>query len=541
MEPNAGNAIEVALSTLVSEVVDEPRLAAELQRARREFFGEGEAPVDGVAMRRFYEWFLLERDSETLGDVPVLLPQYAAAGEVLEESLAGVFHVTGVDAEIATATDLQSGDALELRVPGGALLAGDLVVGRLFEVGVEQWLPSTAAVVFRPGTPLAGSFQRDLARLELGRRLQQAELERLLLRRPDARPIARAAGAVAPLEHLEADLDRLLGDAGGRYSATAISAELARAPRLGAALGPLLDDLAFATSVDLDAAREVLVQMWNAHHPADADAAAAPAAAVEAPTPPGSTLGERLVRTLDEGLGRHADVEGLFAELERMAGLEPGAADDEENPFDRDEQGDPSGAGGDLEALVEEYVWETSAAPPAAATLRAWVGLQQNAPTPRTDLEAVLGQDLMRVLLHVYLAAPPAERAAAVRAAFAALGAFYAWAEESQQLELGSALSDCRGALLDQLDRLAAASVALSTTAAPSRRPGLLEVDALGADGCGLKDDHGRAHWLQLPPATLGLLRVGDLVLGALGGTADRPALAGLAVVLPADARALME
>jgi hypothetical protein len=79
--------------------------------------------------------------------------------------------------------------------------------------------------------------------------------------------------------------------------------------------------------------------------------------------PPGETLGERMVRRLEEGLNKKRDLEGLFAELEAMAGLEPGAADDAENPFDRaGEPGDAAAAAaGNLGPLVEEFLWETGA------------------------------------------------------------------------------------------------------------------------------------------------------------------------------------
>ena len=48
------------------------RLRAELQRARRDFFGEEAAASDQdhAAEHRFAEWFLFERESETLHDGP---------------------------------------------------------------------------------------------------------------------------------------------------------------------------------------------------------------------------------------------------------------------------------------------------------------------------------------------------------------------------------------------------------------------------------------------------------------------------------------
>jgi hypothetical protein len=97
--------------------------------------------------------------------------------------------------------------------------------------------------------------------------------------------------------------------------------------------------------------------------------------------------------------------------------------------------------------------------------------------------------------------------------------------------------------LLDQLDRLQAASDALSTPSTAALRPGVLVVEEVDKRGFGARDDDGNDHWLDAPPSGLANLQRGDLVLGALGPVDDRNRrrLAGLVVVLPADARALME
>lgn len=547
-EDDAGT-VQQAVNALVARLAEEPRLAAELQRAWREFYGE-EGAIGGIgdsAAQRFAEWFALERESDTLGAVPVELPEFATPLLDLDGTTAGVFVVVVAGPTGVEARDLQDDALLELAVPPGSLAVGDLLVGRLFQFGIGRWAPSTAAAVFRPGQELGEAFRRDLERLDLGRRLQQIELEHLLLRRPGQAPSPTAPPAApppvaptapsVPLEHLEADLDRLLAGTDGRHQAAAISERLAAAERPGQVMGPLLDELAFETEIDLDRARELLLEIWNAQH---AEAAAAPLA-----TPPEESLGERLVRTLDEGLAQHRDVEDLFAQLERMAGLEPGAADDEENPFDRD--GDEAAAevaadAGDLDGLVQEYLWETQREDdPSAAPLRLWVQLQANAPLPHRDLEAVTGQDLMRLLLHVYLSAAPPQRAAAVRATFAELERFYGWARSEQELEVGAALQECQGTLLDHLDRLAAAGAQLSGPVDSRQRARFLVVEDVGDDGFGVRDEEGGHHWLAAARATASALRVGDLVLGALAAKGRGVALTGLVVVLPSDARALME
>jgi len=274
-----------------------------------------------------------------------------------------------------------------------------------------------------------------------------------------------------------------------------------------------------------------------------------------AATAPGESLGERLARTLDEGLAQKRDVGDLFAQLERMAGIEPEPEDDDDRDVEADDDealesgrgraddddGEPTG---NLVPLVEEYLWETERAnDPAAGPLRLFARLQQNAAVPHVDLEEITPTDVLRSLLHVYLGAAPAERAAAVRFAFAQLRAFYAWAETTQELQLGGVLDGVQGALLDQLDRLQAAGQALSTPAPASARAGIVTVDEIGSDGFGASDDDGDDHWLLSAPQALAGLCVGDLVLGSLqpARAGARESLAGLVVVLPADARSLIE
>lgn len=559
MSNDDADAAARAMAELAAVAAKDPHLAAEMQRARREFFAAG--PVAAVSLpgaaeaaeQRFREWFLLERESEVLGAVPLTVKGFDDDADRLEDSTAGLWLVQASAGTGVEARDLQDGEVLDLEVPPESLAAGDLVVGRLFPHGAGRWTPSRAAAIFRPGADIAQAFLRDMQRLGLERRLQQIELEHLLLRRPQTKPVPPHVDTPSvPLEHLEADLDALLARTGSEHSATTISQQLAIAVRPGPVMGPLLDELAFDTDVDLDRARALLLAIWNAQHLGE-DGAAADAAPVD--EVPGESLGERLVRTLDEGLAQKRDVAELFAQLERMAGVEPDpeddeVADDEDGADDevveraRPPADEAEAAAGNLAALVEEYLWETDRREdPAAEPLRLFAELQQNAALPPRDLEEITATDVMRLLLHAYLGAAPSERAATVRATFAQLGGFYQWASEVQELDVGQVLAGCQGALLDQLDRLQAAGEGLSTPANGRARPGVLEVEEVGPRGFGVRDDDGGNHWLEVAPATAANLRVGDLVLGALGPATAGQArgFVGLVVVLPADARSLME
>jgi hypothetical protein len=185
-----------------------------------------------------------------------------------------------------------------------------------------------------------------------------------------------------------------------------------------------------------------------------------------------------------------------------------------------------------------------------------WLQLQADSPLPHTDFEFVTAKDLMRLLLYVYLGAAPTDRANAVRSAFAELQRFYAWAASTQEQDFRSVLDECKGPLLDQVERLQEAGMQFSTAATTNARPGILQIEDLGPNGFGVRDDDGENHWLRASPRALASLRVGDLLLGALSpGTlspGSRPAtsqerngagpsLVGLVVVLPADAKSLIE
>jgi hypothetical protein len=615
--------LQSALQALAARAVSDHRLLAELQRARREFFGGDAAPAPVAREQRFLEWFLLERESLALAAVPAQVLDLAGDEEALLGSCAGVWSIESVQGHTAEARDLQDDDVLDLLAPADALQPGDLMVGRIYSFdgagrpgGRAGWQPSAAVAIHRPGSALAAAFQRDLARLALDRRLSQAELEHLLLRRQ--RPVS-AAPVTRPVEHIEAELDAVLHAGGAQGLAPAISRELAAAERPGAVAGPLLDQLAFDTDVDLDRARRLLVELWGAHHanagtsvagsvaeaiapsagewaadespspgspstglppagpppaglPPDGSPssgssvtassrsgspptasprsgaspsgsppivtpieAAAPANGDDGdPSPPGDgeTLGARLLRTLDAGLASHKDVGELFSELEAMAGIEP------EDESDDDEEGAADEAG-DLAPLVAEFLWETNlGGSETESVLRLWLGLQQNAALPHLDLEQVTSQDLLRLLLHVYLRVDPAQRAAAVRGAFAALREFSAWAEETQDMSLGAALAECERELLLPIDRLQAAGLHLSGNGTDAGRQQLLRVEDVGADGFGVRSDEGH-HWLSADREAAALLRPGDVVLGSFA-PGRRAALRGLVVVLPGCAEALI-
>ena len=138
---------------------------------------------------------------------------------------------------------------------------------------------------------------------------------------------------------------------------------------------------------------------------------------------------------------------------------------------------------------------------------------------------------------------PKSEIASGETRAFEELRAFYDWAAVTQELAFGAVLDQCRGALLDQVDRLQAAGQSLSTEGAGRGRPGIMQVEDLDPSGFGVGDDDGDHHWIPAVPQVTSNLQVGDLLLGSLGAPDNRGQrrLCGLVVVLPRDARELIE
>lgn len=552
MEPSSPDPLERVrnLDQLLVRVQADPRMEAEMARARREFFGTDRPPQPAkseeatAAYLRFCEWFLLERESENLGSTPLVRFESELEEELrssLRESIAGVFLVESVGDEGLEVADLQSNVRHEVRQPAIELAVGDLMVGRLYP-GQKGLHNSAAMTVYRGGEELAGAFQRDLGSLRLERRLSQRELEHLILARLH-RPEDSRGEATMPLERLEAALETLLESAGAPDSATEISADLRRAERPGTVTGPLMDRLAFDTSIDLERLRRLLLEIWKVQHtgPREKDVVIQPPAERDEP-PSAEGLGAELVRTLDEGLRKSEDVEVLFARLAEMAGcdLEEGAAEAETTG-----EGESAADLGDLAALIQEYLWETDQQEGAAKHyLQQWVELQQNAPVPRTDLEYVTGEDLVRLLLHVYLGAVPRQRAATVREAFSALEDFYRWAETTQEYEVSGALDPSRHTLMAQLDRLHAASLGLSSSDRPDAvraEPCMMRVEEVGAGGVGVRPDGESPAWVRIAPEIATNLRVGDLVLGVLRrGTSMDGSLAGMVVVLPEEAESLV-
>lgn len=547
-----------SIALLMARVGAQARLRPELTRAWREFSGdEGRLalPVASLAApehTRFAEWFLLERRSDALGEVPIrlaasLLGAEPPTQEVLETACVGVFLVVAVQPDIVRVADLQSSDSYDL-LPTAELqpAVGDLLIGRLFTERAGVWLPSPAMAVVAVDEPLNRALRSDFSSVQLQRRLSQLELEHMLFRR--SRAAHERVARQQPIEHLEAQLDQQLQAAGAlRLSATEISQSLRDTTRPGAVIGPVLDEVAFATGADIERVRVLLTELWNAHRANATRVASAPTAPL--PSEPlasgftpreGESLGEALARRIEEGQRRHENLDTIYAEIEDLLG-EP-IEDDE--PDDEPEASVDVFARGDLQALVQEFLWEERCEDgDEARVLGLLLSQQRQAPVPKANLEYLDNGDLLRLVVHVYLGSPPAERAAAVRRTFTVLQRFYRWAETTQEYEFGDVLESCRRSFIDDLDRVHRASLALSRTMVPGAGPAqpiLMRVAELAGDEACLQHMANATAWVGVGAAAVDL-RPGDVILGVLKLIdADNGSLDGMVMVLPAAAESAL-
>lgn len=377
------------------------------------------------------------------------------------------------------------------------------------------------------------AFQRDYRALELERRLSQIEIEHLVFHKWR---LAEESGSRTPVTEMEKELSTLLERSGQEPGLAAeICQALREAEQPGAVMGPVLDQLAFETDVDLERLRVVLVEIWNGYR--DVPQVSAPPKPTKGTSVPSRAegLGAQLARRIEEGLSAKEDVEELFDEVAEMLGED---IDDEPEEV-------AGVAQGDLEPLIQEFLWEHKCeAGPENAVLSSLLAQQQEAPVPKVDLEYLEASDLLLLLLRTYLDAPPAQRQARVQGVFDVLERFYVWAERTQEYELAGILSECREAFVADVGRLHRASLGLSDVAAAApmeEKPTLLRVfgvtegllEVVPADGA----DPVRVSNL----AATADLRGDDLLLAMIGPVAEGfLELRGMVVVLPAAAESLL-
>jgi hypothetical protein len=560
------NSTAAAAARRVSKLLDRAQsdrgLTAEMARARREFFGADRPsyvdpksrPAMDAAALRFAEWFVIERQSEVLGNSLLDTHGDPSADRMLFESRVGVFLVENSGAECVV-RDLESNEALQLVVGSSELGAGDVLVGRLFPRSDGSFEPSDAVALLPRSPQLALAFQRDAKRLELGRRLDQAEIEHVVFRQWAAlsatSELSPEDTEEMPLERLEAELQSALdaADVGDDYSATAISAALVSAgENAGAVVSEVLDSLAYDTDVDLDRARELIVRMRNViaagggSKPLPPPQRAADTASRRFEERVGEHLGQRLARRIEEGLGSAEGVDAIFADVERMLGesIEEGA---------EDVANDSALDDGDLEPLIAEYAWEHDLDAPQSDRLLQLVAAQREAPVPRLCVEYLDADDWQRWFLAGWLDASPTARAATIRRDFELATRFLDWLVTEHTIDVRDRLQPTRDTLLASADRLQRATLLLAdatvmpaataTSLASSTR--LWRVLECSADRLRLECTSDGEPRSVVAPASLGeVVQPGDLLFAALVEGRDGDRVAGPVAIVDAAQEGLL-
>lgn len=506
--------IERCLEILAREIRSDAALAIEFEGSIETFF-RGPAPGAGsnaketlLAARRHLEWFLVEHHSPSLrGSVAERLEErYSARLEELrrteEDALVDEL-VVALDAlrrshtGIFDVEEIRGGEGAWLRDLTGfgshALMGGDfcrrlsehdLLVGRLYPAGDGLNAASPAVAIVR-GANVAGALEADLDRMRREgaakvMRVSQGELEAMffgagtgtsLLARSDpgggsgaaqSEVVEKTARSKNPVEAAVA----IMREAGlDEENAEAAVAGLRREPRRpdrlvhggSDALGLILEELAFDTDVDLDAARSALVRAW------DIVTAAAKPSATERKGATGGAGDEdedvarkRAVDAFAQGCAGGGDAGELVETLRRDLGL-----DDDDDDEDMPAPDFPGVVG----AMIEEMSWELAASDPAfdAASLEPLKHLA-NFAKPIGVFEELKGNDLFRFATF-WLQEKGALQSdeEAVRLVHA-LRSFCEWALDAHEVDLGSEFMDALDGLESSLPRMRHANAVLGAS-----------------------------------------------------------------------------
>lgn len=368
--PDPSLALTAGLEVYRRLIVEDAALAAEFEASLPVFFdGAVPEPHDPLVVlassRRHLEWFLFERHSPALMDLPVEAlgaAWRANAGELqaLEEnfltSVAGIYEVTAVvPGEGAELSDLSGLSTHPTRTSEDLFQVGDLIVGRLYPVGDGTYIPSIGVGIFREPSLIA-AVKRDIETIREGRdravfRVAQKDLETMFFTDKRHTPVAGEAPTID--DDAVARAEAWLFEQGlGAERVAQLFAALASAPpdpnriALGSndALGEILNTLAFETEIDLEAAREKLFAAWTVmHRPRAIDAGTGE------PAPPTLEF-EAAVGAFERDCESGKQVIDALSDLERrlrVADDEPAEGEDVAPDFP-----------GVVGAMVDEFLWE---------------------------------------------------------------------------------------------------------------------------------------------------------------------------------------
>jgi len=523
-----------------------PRLRAAFVESQARF---GPPPADASEeerqghARRCLEWFLFEAVDVPTSGLPAeeLLDAWreSAAGELSYpeelylQSITGVFAVLGPAEEGGlelremaglTRIQLASVPAIEAAQPG------DLLVGRLFPF-TEGFHCATPALALVRSPAILEALERDLDRLREGRahallRLSQLELERMFWTDGGATHASAALheGAAAGASTQDGAHDEAPGDPVGELERFLENGDvspatienwkrvLSRAPfdprRVVAGVDDvvanLLEQLAFETELDLEAARQHLLLAWPRLAARGVQRAQeANARRSQPPAPPEEVAAS--LEELDRDRAAGLDVEASFDALERRLGL------DEEDDAAGDAAPDFPGVVG---AMVEEFLWETEVEHGAETRARL-EGLRLFGESLQSVgvFENVGPNDVLGFLTFRLPESGAVEDPLAARDLVDALNEFAIWAEETHGVALVDAeLAVALQPLRDSLARAIAANALLEV--ADPEQDELFELVGVTEEGALVRDASNLEREVAANTEVVAALRPGDLFRG---------------------------
>jgi hypothetical protein len=512
------------LARIETRIAGDAAWRTEFERSAAEYFPpDARASKRDDARRRHLEWFLFER-TDAAG--PELAIERAAAQwpqetgldrpgaiEALRQTHVGILEVTSV----------VPGEGLWLRDLGGrgefpitdaeasrVIEVGDLVAGRLFPLPDGLYRMSSSAAFHRDAR-LVEALRADFERARQDRRgvlrVGQREIEAMFFAESAPAPVSDPVAAARTLL-LESGVDAETAD--GWLE------ELAQAPfdedRLlhGAqdVLSDILDEIAFDSVVDLEAARRALLAAWAelARRGPGEGKSLTPAA------PPGSTPAPvtdvaRAIELFEERRRAGQPITQLLDELERNLAL--GDADGDE--LDGDPTPDFPGVVG---AVVEEFLWEVGRTQgDAAARQHANLRDLGRATEHVGVFENLRGRDLL-----VYAGWWLSETGTLggsddARQRLASLSAFCHWAEAEHEVTLQTEFGDTLDHLATSLPRIAEANQR-KTRGARRDEGELFEIVALDGETARVRGRAGDESDVEIQPDLATWLRAGDRVRG---------------------------
>ncbi len=562
------DSIEKGLRLFLSLIEADATLDGEFRGSYAQFFASGLAERQDRAMasRRHLEWFVLERPSEKLGGVPAEALQeewlQRAEPDVADlgltpylRSIASVFELTSAEETRGVWLRDLSGHGeypIDERDAVLELAVGDLLVGRLFPIDGGVFLLSSAVSCFRNRT-LVDAVRGDLESMRGARRgvlrIQQLDLERLFF---SPTPIDQQNGDVPTIDLAveRSNARAALREAGlDSQSADELLAIVRETASRGQSLlSDVLDELAFSTNVDLEAARLVLTDLWSLECEGQAHSAAAavPDASTNDATDPSDAASTDEVRAaLDAfraGRENGGDLHVLFDELADKLGVDLPKDDplgldlpvlpDEAVPVPLIDP--PQEFPGVVGALVEEFLWDVRREQGAHVGER-MEGLRRLSDYA-TDIGTFenLGRRQVldfagRWLLDSGELRGPEE----ARAVLAALCAFCRWSEEHHGHPLWTDCEDLLDALADSIPRLV---LARQHTIAAEPGDSVWDVVDVSLELVVLRDASGEERRVRASRPLEQCLRDGDVVHARVvdGATA-------ISVAYPSELRELLQ